>query len=844
MNRKIRKDPCSGLLPNMPNETMFSGRMRINTNGKTEASKHTFKRKGTAADFRAGMPIGNGDFGASMHGMPDNLTFNIAKNDLWWDDYDSPVPCYPDGGIENVRKKVAEGDESIKLDMFEAANRRVNLPIQTSAARLTLHLLSGGFGHNIREELDISSAVAKQYFSGDNQNGSINGWNYCVTANVSRIDEVMRICAEAPISSQRPVLGTVRFELTRDPMEVPAVVTYGRHEEKIEQYENDIEEYYSPVCFTDGDYFGFNMRLKAGEDPNRSPDVHYTVMAKVGGGEIRLSDIGYSVLGTGKFGRFFEILLTVVSTYDAEDTYAEAKRRLDTAFVRNTVHVISNCAEITAHDFCRSWIRLPKTEYSTPWYWGIYEAMSARRPSKFAAGYVAPWYQSNFVNWGHHILTYEQTKTNLGLLATNHAELLEPWFRLCLDSKEKLQKYASDFYKCRGTAYPHAISGTGTVISSTVTLNGTIMNISTTGETVKYAWDYYDFTGDTDYLRDVGYPILKEAALFYHDYLLTDENGEKYIFPSRSQECVTPPGTLNEFMTNSLIDLALFRFVLSRAAKSAEILSVDDELREEWENDVKALRNDYAVWSDGTWKTAEDIDDISMNYGNPSVSDLCPICITDEVDKWRGSDDMKSAAQKSVDKFVDRNSMPWDMSYGIISRLRMGDKEYARLALELLPKCREGGNLNRSDACDYDENNEMKPDGQHSFFVDKGSAYLSEVITEMLLQSQGGIIRIFPAYPEDLGDAAFFSLRARGAFLVSAEIRDCQPAYAIVRSLRGNKCRFMNVFGGKISVRDLETGEKISFEEVDGDIIFNTEEAHEYAVENSGRPLESFEMRS
>ncbi|MCQ2485639.1 MAG: glycoside hydrolase N-terminal domain-containing protein [Clostridia bacterium] len=841
MNKKFRKDPCCGLLPNMPNETMQPDRMRINTNGKAEAAKHSFVRKGTARDFRSGMPIGNGDFGASMHGLPDNLTFNIAKNDLWWDDFEAPEPCYPDGGIENVRKKVSDGDETIKLDMFEASNRRVNLPIQTSAARLTLHLLSGGFGCNIREELDISTAVAKQYFSCDNQNGSIFGQDYLVTANVSRVDEVMRISVSASDSSPRQALGTVRFELTRDPMEVPAVLTFGRRFELIDGYEKEIDKYYSPVCFTDGDYFGFNMRLRAGENPTNSPDVHYTVMARVGGGEIRLSDIGYSVMGTGRFGKSFEILLTVVSTHDAEDTYAEAKRRLESAFARNTVHVLLNTSQLTSHDTNRSWIRLPKIEYSMPWYWGIYEAMSARRPSKFAAGYVAPWFQSSYVNWGHHILTYEQPKTNLGLLATNHAELLEPWFRLCFDAKEKLQKYASDFYNCRGTAYPHAISGTGTVIASSAFLNGTIMNISTTGETVKYAWDYYDFTGDKEYLLNVGYPILKQAALFYHDYLLTDENGEKYIFPSRSQECVACPGLSNEFMTNSLIDLALFKFILSRAAESAEILGIDAELAAEWRNDVSALRKDYALWPDGTWKTAEDIDDISIVYGNPPVSDLCPICITDEVDKWRGSDEMKAAAAKSVEKFVDKNKMPWDMSYGILSRLRMGDKDYARLALELLPKCREGGNLNRSDACDYDESNEMKPDGQHSFFVDKGGAYLSEVITEMLLQSQGEVIRIFPAYPEDIGDAAFFSLRARGAFLVSAEMRNQKPAYAIIRSLRGNECRFMNVFGEKVSVRNLETNEKVDFTETDGDIIFKTVAEHEYVIENIDRPLESFE---
>lgn len=491
---KDAKNPCAGILPSMPNETMAAGRMRINTSGRAEAAKHTFRRNGTAADFRSGMPIGNGDFGASMHGAPDNLTFNIAKNDLWWDDYDSPVPCYPDGGIENVRRKAMNGDPSIKLDMFEASNRRRSYPIQTSAARLTLHLLSGGFGSCIREELDIASATARQFFSCDNINGTISGRDYCVTANVSRMDEVMRVVAEAPLASARPEMGIVRFELTRDPMEVPVNIGI-MNAEQIAAYDKMIAEYYSPVCFTDGGFFGFTMRLKAGEEPASSPDMHYTVMAKVSGGEVRLSDIGYSVLGTGRFGRYFEIMLTVVSTYDAEDTYAEAKRRPESAAARNSYHVQYNCVQLAGHDFNRSWIRLPDTKYSQPWFWGLYEAMSARRPGKFAPGYVAPWFQSSYVNWGHHILTYEQPKSNLGLLATNHAELLECWFRLCLDAKEKLRKFARDCYQCRGTAYPHAISGTGVVCTSSVALNGTMMNISTTGETVKYAWEYYDFTG-------------------------------------------------------------------------------------------------------------------------------------------------------------------------------------------------------------------------------------------------------------------------------------------------------------------------------------------------------------
>ena len=54
----------------------------------------------------------------------------------------------------------------------------------------------------------------------------------------------------------------------------------------------------------------------------------------------------------------------------------------------------------------------------------------------------------------------------------------------------------------------------------------------------------------------------------------------------------------------------------------------------------------------------------------------------------------------------------------------------------------------------------------------------------------------------------------------------------------------MNVFGEKIFVRDLETGENAGFEEADGDIIFRTEAGHEYAVDSSDMPLEAFEMKN
>lgn len=574
------------------------------------------------------------------------------------------------------------------------------------------------------------------------------------------------------------------------------------------------------------------MRLRAGHDPDSSPVVRYTVLMRSDSENFRAYPAGSKVLAEGRpRGRRAAFLLTVVSTYDAEDTVSEAKARLDRAEKAGMGISAVAAREWFRHSWSRSWIRLPDVKLSRPWYRGVYEAMCARKPGRFAAGYLAPWYQSSLVNWGHHILTYEQAKTNLGLLSTNHAELLEPWFRLLTDSEKKLSEFTKGCYRLNGTAYPHAISGTGTVVASCVNLNGTEMNIQTTGESVKYCWDYYEHTGDEDFLREVGYPLIKQAAVFYHEYLLTDENGERYVFPSRSQEYVNTVGLSNEFMTNSLIDLCLVRHTLKNAAAAARILGEDAALAEEWEKDVAAMRPDYATWPDGTWKDSEDQDDLTLDYGPPGVTRVAPVAYTGEVDAWHGpSPDMIEAAEKTVHKLIPDDEIPWDRSFGIIARLRMGDKGYGGRMLRMIPDEYEiGGNLDAPIAPDCD------------YCVGKGTAATAEVINEMLLQSQGGVIRVFPAWDSCVGDAAFWSLRARGAFLVSAEHRAGRTAYVLIRSLRGGECSVAQPFGGETAaVRDLETGESVGYENANGVLRFRTEEKHEYVIERPNEPLESF----
>ena len=828
-NKLKRKKAFCGILPNLPDETAVPGRMRINTDGLKEASKHFYDRKGTVTDFRNAYVIGCGDFGASVHGTPVNYTYHIAKNDLWWDDYDADPPCWLPGGMDKLRQRIIEGDPTLKQDVFATANNRNHQPVQTSAARLTMHFCSGGVYANIREHLDMHTGIITQTYSLGDQNGIIKGQGFMTMSGISPADEVMVITCTA--SKYAGHMGKVALELTKDPMEVNNNIGFV-DEARRKHLEAEIEKYFVPVPFVDGDFFGFNMRLRSGPDPESSPDRHYTVMMYTPDKNFKVYTAGSRVLAEGRpEGEGTTFLLTVVSTHDAEDTMAEAKRKLSKVIAYHAPLGLAVGAEWYKHIWKRSWIRLPDVKLSRPWYWAVYQAMAARKPGKSPSGYLAPWYQSTFASWGYHILTYEQAKTNLGLLTTNHSELLEPWFGLLRNSRKKLQEFTRGFYGMNGTAYPHAISGSGTIVSSAITLNGTMMNLQTTGESVKFCWDYYDFTGDVDFLREVGYPLIKDAATFYHEYLLTADDGERYIFPSRSQEFTNTIGLTNEYMTNSLIDLCMFKLTLRNAARAARILGVDEDLAKAWENDLKAMRADYPTWPDGSWKTAEDTDDRTLDYGPAGVTDVSPIAYTGEVDARHGvSPEVMAAARRTVMKFIKDNEIPWDRSFGMIARLRMCDKTYGGQIIRLIPEEYEcGGNLD-----DTDTTYEL------DFSVGKGTAATAEVICEMLLQSQSGDIHVFPAWDENVGDAAFFSLRARNAFLVSAEMREGKTAYIIVTSLKGNACRVVDNFGDGVRVRNLETNEELPFRRENDVLVFNTVPCHEYVIENRERPLESF----
>jgi len=105
-------------------------------------------------------------------------------------------------------------------------------------------------------------------------------------------------------------------------------------------------------------------------------------------------------------------------------------------------------------------------------------------------------------------------------------------------------------------------------------------------------------------------------------------------------------------------------------------------------------------------------------------------------------------------------------------------------------------------------------------------------LTEMCLQSYDGRVRLWPAFPRAW--CGLLKLRALPGFMVTSEITSGQVRYGVIESERGEECRLINPWEGKLRV----TGpEGASWESGEREVVFGTERGGRYLIEPVDAPL-------
>ena len=399
--------------------------------------------------------------------------------------------------------------------------------------------------------------------------------------------------------------------------------------------------------------------------------------------------------------------------------------------------------------------------------YGRYLLISSSRPGSLPANLQGIWNDSFDPPWGSKFTININTQMNYWCAeVTGLPELHEPLFAHIKRMVPRGRETAERMYGASGWVAHHNTDIWGDCAPQDIWLPATYWQMGAAWLCL-HIFEHYRFTGDREFLAEY-LPIVKEAALFFEDTLVTDRNGNLTVSPSVSPENTyrLPNGESGNLCEGASMDAQILYELFTGLIGTGML--TDDETRR-YQAIVEKLPKPRIADNGTIQEWSEPYDEVEP--GHRHISHLFALYPGREFFDADNSGELIRAARRTLERRLAHGGghTGWSRAWIINLWARLGDGD----------KCAENINALLRGS--------MLPNllDDHPPFQIDGNFGLVSGIAEMLLQSHEGEPILLPALPAEWRNGKVTGLRARGGLVADIEWHDGKVYKSSVRTVEG-----------------------------------------------------------